>query len=450
MLRSPPSASADVHPIQSQNEELSGTAVLEESRFGVQSLEDTLDEAVSHQVTPLAPLETAGHGLANAKFPSTKRSRNIAHPRLGATAQHVDSCDPSPARTTSVSSTTLRDESTSPFRTHLRNLSNTSRDHSFSPLGLNRRSASGIPGTPRSGSVRSLALSDEEGSMLDDCGSQVIHSSSEDEEMAEDVAEKADEDQAGQDNALNFPQLVMPSLSMPKRRPFTDRGTNMGRLKVLVMGPSGIGKTCLLRSVMKTCDDIVHVDPSITASTNSSQPCWSDLRNDQRAYCATKQITELNASTKAYPPWWSDMDEGKGLKRGRSISGAILDRNICFVDTPGWDSSGVAEHERMQVIVDAITAYMEESFRRNVHIGQLEDSELLNSLSGGGGVQVDVVLYLFRPGKHLRDREISAHQQADISHSLHPHQSCGAENPSAPLIFDQSDSRHWKGRHMFR
>lgn len=270
--------------------------------------------------------------------------------------------------------------------------------------------------------------------MLDDYGSQVIHSSSEDEDIAEDVAEKADQDQVGKDNALNFPQLVMPSLSMPKRRPFTDRGTNMGRLKVLVMGPSGIGKTCLIRSVMQTCDDIVHVDPSITASTHSSQCCRSDLTNDQRAYCATKQITELNASTKAYPHWWSDMDEGKGLKRRRSISGAILDRNICFVDTPGWNSSGAEEHEHMQVIVDAITAYMEESFSRNVHMGQLEDSELLNSLSGGGGVQVDVTLYLFRPGKHLRARDFCT------SNKLTLHTACTHISPAELRILRRLSS----------
>lgn len=36
------------------------------------------------------------------------------------------------------------------------------------------------------------------------------------------------------------PQLVMPSIKMPSRRPFTDEGKRIGRLKVLVAGDSGV------------------------------------------------------------------------------------------------------------------------------------------------------------------------------------------------------------------
>ncbi len=38
----------------------------------------------------------------------------------------------------------------------------------------------------------------------------------------------------------NAPQLVMPSIKMPSRRPFTDRGKNMGKIKVLIAGDSGM------------------------------------------------------------------------------------------------------------------------------------------------------------------------------------------------------------------
>lgn len=37
----------------------------------------------------------------------------------------------------------------------------------------------------------------------------------------------------------SMPQLIMPSLRMPSRRPFTDRGKAMGRLKVVIAGASG-------------------------------------------------------------------------------------------------------------------------------------------------------------------------------------------------------------------
>lgn len=35
------------------------------------------------------------------------------------------------------------------------------------------------------------------------------------------------------------PQFVMPSIKMPSRRPFTEKGKNMGRLKLLIAGDSG-------------------------------------------------------------------------------------------------------------------------------------------------------------------------------------------------------------------
>lgn len=36
------------------------------------------------------------------------------------------------------------------------------------------------------------------------------------------------------------PQLVMPSLTVPKRRMFTDSGRAIGKLSILVTGPKGM------------------------------------------------------------------------------------------------------------------------------------------------------------------------------------------------------------------
>jgi hypothetical protein len=41
----------------------------------------------------------------------------------------------------------------------------------------------------------------------------------------------------------SFPQLVMPRVNMPRRKAFTDAGRTMGRLKVMVVGDSGIPPT---------------------------------------------------------------------------------------------------------------------------------------------------------------------------------------------------------------
>lgn len=67
--------------------------------------------------------------------------------------------------------------------------------------------------------------------MTDDGASQAILSSGE---------EEADVPEVTDSSAIS--QLVMPSLSMPSRRPFTEKGKGMGRLKILIAGDSGTYK----------------------------------------------------------------------------------------------------------------------------------------------------------------------------------------------------------------
>lgn len=80
--------------------------------------------------------------------------------------------------------------------------------------------------TPRSYSSKS-GQQDDSDSVADEAASQAIVSDEEDE---------GDMPAAIQDSA---PQLIMPSIKMPSRRPFTERGKAMGRLKVLVAGVCG-------------------------------------------------------------------------------------------------------------------------------------------------------------------------------------------------------------------
>jgi hypothetical protein len=91
---------------------------------------------------------------------------------------------------------------------------------------------SAMPSTPKSGSFRSLRLSDEEESICDNT-SQAITSGGEEDE------EEESEGLGSLDIGGIAPELVMPSLSMPSRRPFTARGKMMGRLKVCVAGSNG-------------------------------------------------------------------------------------------------------------------------------------------------------------------------------------------------------------------
>lgn len=102
-----------------------------------------------------------------------------------------------------------------------------SMSQSLTSLSLDSQAPlSSIPSSPKSFSNRSFRPSDEESG--NEAGSQAIVSSSDEE--ARPLLETTD----------SVPQLIMPSIKMPSRRPFTDRGKAVGRLKVLVAGDTGI------------------------------------------------------------------------------------------------------------------------------------------------------------------------------------------------------------------
>lgn len=73
---------------------------------------------------------------------------------------------------------------------------------------------------------------------------------------------------------------------------------------------------------------------------------------------ATTHITEVYASTRAYPSWWSELEDGKVLRRRRSsVAGdSVLERNICFVDTPGWgNATSVSVLKGLKAFVKILT-----------------------------------------------------------------------------------------------
>lgn len=103
----------------------------------------------------------------------------------------------------------------------------------------------------------------------------------------------------------------------------------------------GIGKSSLIKSIVQICEDIVHVDPissNVSASGRHSTSSFSGRRSSDAD--TTKQITEVYASTRAYPHWWSELDDSKVLRRkSRSAyEEQVIERNLCFVDTPGYGS----------------------------------------------------------------------------------------------------------------
>ncbi|KAL8943588.1 MAG: hypothetical protein Q9216_000953 [Gyalolechia sp. 2 TL-2023] len=250
-----------------------------------------------------------------------------------------------------------------------------------------------LPSSPKSTSSRSGRPADEDS--MDDGGSQAIGSSE----------EEADIDQSAQ-VANDAPQLIMPSIQMPSRRPFTERGKSMGKVKILIAGDAGLGKTSLIKSIVQLCEDIVHVDPvTLPAPLTAQLSKGSDqTRSLKASYSSTSQIHEIWASTKAHPGWWTELEENKTLRRRKSIDDPVLERNICFVDTPGY-GRGLSITEGIQAVV----SYIEKQLPRSFSAGANGRSELVSMLSGNGGTQVDVVLYLI--GKEIKPADLSLLQR---------------------------------------
>ena len=83
-----------------------------------------------------------------------------------------------------------------------------------------------LTNSPKSTSTRSFRPSDDES--MDEVSSQAVVSSGDDEN--EPPSEILD----------SSPQLIMPSIKMPSRRPFTEKGKGIGLLKILIAGDSGM------------------------------------------------------------------------------------------------------------------------------------------------------------------------------------------------------------------
>ena len=156
---------------------------------------------------------------------------------------------------------------------------------------------------------------------------------------------------------------------------------------------SGVGKTSLIKSIVQTCGDIVHVDPlssSLPALDVHGVPNSNRKRGSKRP--THRSISEVYASTRPYPQWWSKAEAGSIFRR-KSSGDTVLERNLCFVDTPGY-SSGMSKLET----INMITQYVEDQFQRSFSTYP-DEGDAIGLLSGNGGSQVDVVLYLISDGE---------------------------------------------------
>lgn len=183
-----------------------------DSTFGVKSLEGRMSSVVDAK----AKGQEEVRGDDEDYEGETARRRSTLKPTIKA-GQQAHEMNQTASPITSVGSSPRKSRRSSPLSAShsLVSISQTSQDP-----------GSSIPSSPKSHSSHSFRPSDEE-SMYEG-GSQAIASSDEDEpEIASNLLDSA-------------PQLIMPSIKMPSRRPFTERGKDIGRLKILIAGDSGL------------------------------------------------------------------------------------------------------------------------------------------------------------------------------------------------------------------
>jgi hypothetical protein len=93
------------------------------------------------------------------------------------------------------------------------------------------------------------------------------------------------------------------------------------------------------------------------------------------------------------------VEESRVLRRRKSSLDAVLERNICFVDTPGF-SRGSTEKEDMDLVVE----YVESLLLQTLSVPTMDDNDVIGVVSGSGGVAIDVVLYLLPPSELISNQ----------------------------------------------
>ncbi|KAF7712463.1 Uncharacterized protein PECH_003280 [Penicillium ucsense] len=354
---------------------------VKESMYGVQSLTESLGQ-------PEIP--TSPQSVPSAFSQRTRSSSS------GSDSPQETRCSRRRSTIIQLGQREIRDSSTQPPSSEILSRPLTPF-HPDEPLSL--------PSSPKSISNRSLRHLDDV-SITEEINSQAMASGDE------------EEDQTRPSPRLGFvgaSQLIMPSIKMPSRRPFTERGKAMGRFKVLVAGAPGSGKTSLIKAIVQICEDIVHVD-SIDGPS-SVNPL--ERRRAARLHSGPvptrgmpTSITEIYASTKPYPPWWSDLEDSRVLRRRKSIGEIVLERNLCFVDTASTALSQAGQ-------THSILQYMRQQLQRAALAGSGSGSDVdfQNLLAGNGGTQVDLVLYLIAQDTLSTDVEC-IRKLADLSNVI--------------------------------
>lgn len=169
------------------------------------------------------------------------------------------------------------------------------------------------------------------------------------------------------------PLLVMPQINVRQRRPYTENGRKIGKLRIMFCGDSGSGKTTLLRTILDRSADVAHYE-----NTSGSEPGRP-----------TTEINDVRASSQPYPAWRILSSASR-----EDITEPVMERNLCLIDTPGYGLSAEASDA-----IDPILQYVEDQFvstndtlRENI---KMSDDDFLGLIAApqGGLTHIDAVIY---------------------------------------------------------
>ncbi len=108
----------------------------------------------------------------------------------------------------------------------------------------------------------------------------------------------------------------------------------------------------MVKAIVQICEHIVHVDPILSEAERNKPK--ERATSSKRASNSTSGISEIYASTKPYPEWWSMLDEPHNSERRQSLGDSILERNVCFVDTPGY-RNGSSVSLQLRLVLKVLT-----------------------------------------------------------------------------------------------
>lgn len=88
---------------------------------------------------------------------------------------------------------------------------------------------------------------------------------------------------------------------------------------------------------------------------------------------------------------------------------SVLERNLCFIDTPGYGnrtSVSAENHWKVDVAnlvqclecITPVVDYIESQYRKATTLDNASESDMVNMLCGNGGSQVDLVIYTIKQG----------------------------------------------------